>query len=77
MAMKTVSILGMVFLPATFVSAIFGSNFFNYQPGSSQADGFQMSDQFWIFWAVSVPLTALTFGLWHWWAGQAARGGIR
>lgn len=29
-----------------------------------------MADQFWMYWAVTIPLTMLTlgvWGVWHWW----------
>lgn len=63
-AMKTVAFLTLTFLPATFVSAIFGMSFFNYD---SESDKLLLSTQFWVYWAVVIPLTLATFALWHFW----------
>jgi hypothetical protein len=61
--MKTISILTLVFLPATFISALFSMSFFNFDSDY----GWQMSDRFWIYWDVAIPVTALTVGSWYFW----------
>jgi Mg2+ and Co2+ transporter CorA len=53
-AMRTVAFVTLSALPATFVSSIFSMSFFNFDPGANS--GF-ISDKFWIFWAITVPLT--------------------
>lgn len=63
-AMKTIAFLTLVFLPATFVSAIFSMSFFNFDADSGI---WRVSEKFWIYWAVAVPLTVLTAVLWHSW----------
>lgn len=63
-AMKTVAFLTLTFLPATFVSAILGMSFFNYDADS---DKLSVSSQFWVYWAVVIPLTLATFILWNFW----------
>ncbi|KAL4946525.1 hypothetical protein BDV06DRAFT_86911 [Aspergillus oleicola] len=65
--MTTVAVVSMVYLPGTFVSGLFGTNFFSFQadPGNT----WLTADEFWIYWAVTVPLTLATVGiwaLWHW-----------
>ncbi|KAL4778538.1 hypothetical protein BJX76DRAFT_362627 [Aspergillus varians] len=65
--MKTVAVVSMVYLPGTFVSGLFGTNFFSFQaePGNT----WLTADEFWLYWAVTIPLTLLTLGiwaLWHW-----------
>ncbi|KAL4964034.1 uncharacterized protein BDV14DRAFT_201288 [Aspergillus stella-maris] len=65
--MTTVAVVSMVYLPGTFVSGLFGTNFFSFQadPGNT----WLTADEFWIYWAVTVPLTLATMGvwaLWHW-----------
>ncbi|EFQ31735.1 hypothetical protein CGRA01v4_04759 [Colletotrichum graminicola] len=60
-AMKTIAFLTLLFLPATFVSAVFSTSFFNFD---SESGSWQVSDQFWIYWAVAVPITAVTAVLW-------------
>ncbi|KAK3073439.1 hypothetical protein LTR53_005017 [Teratosphaeriaceae sp. CCFEE 6253] len=60
--MKGVSVLGMVFLPGTFVSAVFSMSFFDFAgPGPA------VSGHFWLYWAIAVPLTVLTLVSWHLW----------
>ncbi|EGU76927.1 hypothetical protein IWW34DRAFT_675121, partial [Fusarium oxysporum f. sp. albedinis] len=51
-AMTTISVMTMVFLPATFASAILSTSFFDYNE-----NGWTVSDKFWIFWVVTIPLT--------------------
>lgn len=84
--MTTVAFVSMVYLPGTFVSVsvpitcgyllstdgvtqgLFGTNFFSFQadPGNT----WLTADEFWMYWAVTIPLTLLTlgvWGVWHWW----------
>ncbi|KAB8078759.1 hypothetical protein BDV29DRAFT_129443 [Aspergillus leporis] len=66
---KTLSFVGMIYLPGTFVSGIFGTNFFDFQSGETES--WEMSREFWLYWAVTIPLTLATFAvwaLWHYWA---------
>lgn len=63
--MKTVAMMTLVFLPATFVSALFSTSFFTYDITS----GWHMSSYFWVYWVTAIPLTLLTVGLWHVWFG--------
>ncbi|KAL4739569.1 hypothetical protein BDV11DRAFT_187432 [Aspergillus similis] len=65
--MKTVAVVSMVYLPGTFVSGLFGTNFFSFQadPGNT----WLMADEFWLYWAVTLPLTLATmviWAIWHW-----------
>jgi hypothetical protein len=39
-------------------------NFFTFQ--TSDSHGFQISGQFWIFIAITLPLTFVTVGYWWW-----------
>jgi Mg2+ and Co2+ transporter CorA len=63
-AMKTISFLTLTFLPATFVSTIFSMSFFNYSPDSGS---WTVSDKFWIYWAVAIPLTIVASVVWYYW----------
>lgn len=68
-AMKTISILGLVFLPGTFISAIFSMSFFNFSPATQdQPAQWDVSGKFWLYWVVAVPVTLATVGVW--WAWQ-------
>ncbi|EXJ67733.1 uncharacterized protein A1O5_09079 [Cladophialophora psammophila CBS 110553] len=59
---KTMSFLQMVFLPATFVAAIVSMNFFDLTTSPPRVSGY-----IWIFWVVSLGLTALVLGLYFFW----------
>ncbi|KAK1463515.1 hypothetical protein CMEL01_13584 [Colletotrichum melonis] len=76
-AMKTMAVVTMIFLPPTFVATIFSMSFFNWQASSSSGDdgGAEptVAPQFWIYWAVSLPLTiAIVIGWRVWWHFQKA-----
>ncbi|TGO42759.1 hypothetical protein BHYA_0005g00240 [Botrytis hyacinthi] len=53
-AMKTIAILGIVFLPGTFVA-----NASNLSAA--------VSSSFWIYWVITVPVTLIILGLWYLW----------
>ena len=55
-AMKTIAALTMVFLPATFMSSVFGM-------GSLATRSWEL------YVAISLPLTAFVLGIWWFWAG--------
>ncbi|KAK2761198.1 hypothetical protein FQN54_001719 [Arachnomyces sp. PD_36] len=72
-AMKTIAILTMLFLPGTFVSAFLGMNFFDGENGHFRSDG-----KWWIFLAVTIPLTIIVVGSWFawvFWKRRRAEGG--
>ncbi|KAK1843260.1 hypothetical protein CCHR01_14121 [Colletotrichum chrysophilum] len=60
-AMKTVAFLTLLFLPATFVSAVFSTTFFEFDSGSGE---WLMSDKFWVYWVVAIPVTIVTALMW-------------
>ncbi|KAK2756213.1 hypothetical protein FQN54_005621 [Arachnomyces sp. PD_36] len=65
--MKTMAAVGLVFLPGTFVSSFFGMNFFDFDP---EGQRWFVSDRFWLYWAITCPLTILTimiWAAWHYW----------
>ncbi|KAI4185217.1 MAG: hypothetical protein LQ346_005946 [Caloplaca aetnensis] len=64
-AMKTIAALTMVFLPATFVATLFGMVFFTAE--SDSPSGFRVNSLWWIYVAVTIPLTMLTVGAWLGW----------
>ncbi|KAK7177378.1 hypothetical protein PSPO01_16575 [Paraphaeosphaeria sporulosa] len=67
-AMKSIAVLTIFFLPATFFAALFAMPFFDFSapPGHSVA-----KDRFWIYWAFTAPVTLIlltvyiTFTKWH------------
>lgn len=52
--MKTVAVLTMAFLPATFLAALF----------SIPSLGWDQPDKFSVYWACTIPTTIFIFGLW-------------
>lgn len=64
-AMKTISILTLIFLPGTFVSAIFSTEVFDFN-GSDVGYG-KIAKAGWIYLLCSLMLTLLTVGIWAGW----------
>ncbi|KAJ4387558.1 hypothetical protein N0V93_008153 [Gnomoniopsis smithogilvyi] len=60
-AMKTLALVTAVFLPATFIATLFSLDMFDWQASSDSA---VVSQNFWIFWAVSIPLSIFILGVW-------------
>lgn len=56
-AMKTLSILTILFLPGAFVATLFGTNMFKFRPGQ----------EVWIYFVVVVPVTFLLMTGWVLW----------
>ncbi|KAF4626992.1 hypothetical protein G7Y89_g11165 [Cudoniella acicularis] len=62
-AMKTISLLGAIFLPGAYLASVFSMTFFNFQGDGSPS----VSKQFWIYWAVTIPITTIiVIGWWLW-----------
>ncbi|KAF9892111.1 hypothetical protein FE257_002517 [Aspergillus nanangensis] len=60
---KVVTLVTLIYLPASFVSTVLGMNLFDFNgPNDS---GFTISNKFWIFVVIAVPLTLLTVGSWY------------
>ncbi|KAH9208892.1 hypothetical protein DL95DRAFT_414357 [Leptodontidium sp. 2 PMI_412] len=63
-SMITIATMTMLFLPGTFVSAIFSMVFFTFNGTNSTIN---VSPWVWLYIAVTVPLTVLVFGLYLYW----------
>ncbi|TVY34884.1 hypothetical protein LOCC1_G008053 [Lachnellula occidentalis] len=64
-AMKTISILGL---------ALFSTSFFNFSPATSTTpQRWDVSERFWVYWVVAVPLTLGTVASWVAWQRVYAR----
>jgi hypothetical protein len=61
-AMKTISLLGAIFFPGAYLASVFSMTFFNFQEGAST-----VSNQFWIYWAVTLPVTGIIVAIWYLW----------
>jgi Mg2+ and Co2+ transporter CorA len=81
--MKAITILTMVFLPATFVCSLFSMGFFDFTAATTDEDDsnlgpphhrtMRVAGQFWIYFAVAVPLTILVLGMCAAWLQWSAR----
>lgn len=67
-AMKTISLLGAVFLPGAYLASVFSMTFFNFQN-----EGPKVSNQFWIYWVVTIPVTVVIVGVWYIWEKKRER----
>lgn len=56
------AILTTIFLPGTFIAALFSTSMFDFDH-----DSVQVSRLFWIYWAVTVPLTVIVVVTWQFW----------
>lgn len=61
-AVRIISVVTLLFLPATFVSTLFSMSFFSFQPPYDHKWG--VSPKIWIYFAVTVPLTVATVVVW-------------
>ncbi|KAM0436898.1 hypothetical protein ACHAPT_002611 [Fusarium lateritium] len=59
-AMKTLSLMGALFLPGTYLASVFSMTFFNFETDADPV----VSIQLWVYFAIAVPVTALIVGCW-------------
>ncbi|KAH0269377.1 hypothetical protein KCU91_g8768, partial [Aureobasidium melanogenum] len=71
-AMKTIAVVTLTFLPATFVTALLGMNFFTVD---SNVPGGRLTStkDVWIFFVIAVPLTTIVLCFWYWWQRREAQ----
>ncbi|KAF2460461.1 hypothetical protein BDY21DRAFT_335495 [Lineolata rhizophorae] len=70
-AMKTISMMTLVFLPATFVSSVFSTTVFDFQNWGT--DDRVASSAWWVYFLVCVLLTVITFSIWYVWTTHYIR----
>lgn len=63
-SMRMLTILTTIFLPGAFEASLFSMNMFNWF--ASDGDSV-ISERFWVYWTVTIPLTLITVGLWLGW----------
>ena len=84
-AMRTIAVMSITFLPGTFVAvsvdiehppkkntdltrqSFFSMSMFNWQASGTEP---VLSSRFWIYWAVTLPLTLLVLSVWLSWLHQ-------
>ncbi|KAF4457546.1 hypothetical protein F53441_596 [Fusarium austroafricanum] len=59
-AMKTLSLMGALFLPGTYLASVFSMTFFNFGKDADPV----ISVELWVYFAITVPVTALIVGAW-------------
>ncbi|KAK6541116.1 hypothetical protein TWF694_008489 [Orbilia ellipsospora] len=62
--MRTIAIITLVFLPGTFVAAIFSMSMFDWESDGSVV----VSKHLWIYFAITIPLTVMTMIIWIIWS---------
>ena len=66
-SMKSIAAVTMIFLPGTFTASLFATPFFN------ATSVFTSVHAFWIYWALTIPLTLLTIVAWLLWVKYTER----
>ncbi|KLU89466.1 hypothetical protein MAPG_08437 [Magnaporthiopsis poae ATCC 64411] len=69
--MKTLSLFGAIFLPATLVSSIFSTTFFDFQ--ATERSQPVVAASVWVYFAISVPLTLVVVLSWMLWDRRRTR----
>ncbi|EPS41010.1 hypothetical protein H072_5130 [Dactylellina haptotyla CBS 200.50] len=67
--MRTIAIITLVFLPGTFVAAVFSMSMFNWESDGSIV----VSRHIWMYFAIAVPLTLTVMFLWIIWTIRSER----
>lgn len=67
--MKTLAIVTMLFLPGSFISALFSTSMFDWDSvdPSSGSIAVRTMPQFGLYWAITIPLTVVTFLFYFFW----------
>ncbi|KAK5326535.1 hypothetical protein LTR93_003397 [Exophiala xenobiotica] len=66
-AVKVLTILTLIYLPVTVVSNFFSTSFVNSTTSANGFGNITVTDDWWILFAASVPLTLLTIYIWLVW----------
>ena len=61
-AMKTIAVMTIAFLPGTAVSSLFSTELFHFDGETNKR---MLSSHFWVYWAVSIPLTITVLVIWR------------
>ncbi|KAM0343158.1 hypothetical protein ACHAPU_008907 [Fusarium lateritium] len=67
-SMKTLAFVTMFFLPGSFISALFSTDLFDWDSTEGKGIGIEPTPQFRLYWAITIPLTLVTFILYFMWA---------
>ncbi len=75
-SVRIISILGGVFIPFSAVCSVFGTQFFtsvtgNASPFGEETPYMDLNPQFWILWAIALPITLGILTSWFAWENWA------
>ncbi|KAL2114143.1 hypothetical protein VUR80DRAFT_449 [Thermomyces stellatus] len=59
-AMKTLTLLGAIFLPGTYLASVFSMTFFDFAADAERV----ISPDLWVYFAMTIPLTGVIVGSW-------------
>ncbi|KAM3507154.1 hypothetical protein MY10362_001954 [Beauveria mimosiformis] len=71
--MRMIAYLTLAFLPATFVSAIFSTSFFNFNPEHQK---YSVSKMFWVYWVFAALVTVGMFYMFRRWGPSQTRTAV-
>lgn len=63
--MKTLAAVTVLFLPGSTIASLFSMSMFNW--GAEDSSNI-LSGRFWVYWAISIPLTVTTIVSWLAWS---------
>ncbi|KAI3319259.1 hypothetical protein HD806DRAFT_509510 [Xylariaceae sp. AK1471] len=66
--MKSIALLTMIFIPATFVATLFSMGIFEWKGANGEI--LSVSPYIWLYVVLTVVITSLTLGIWYVWATQ-------
>ncbi|KAI1084613.1 hypothetical protein F5B20DRAFT_568012 [Whalleya microplaca] len=64
-AMKVLSLLGAIFLPGAYLASIMSTTFFDFHDAPDLSSA--VSPTFWLYWAVTIPVTVVVVAFWYGW----------
>ncbi|RDW73553.1 hypothetical protein BP6252_07460 [Coleophoma cylindrospora] len=78
-SMTAIAFLGIVFLPAMLVASMFSMSMFDFSSPSNPSQSSTststttsvVNSNFWMYWAVTIPLTLMILLVWKLWMGRA------
>jgi len=59
---RVMTLVTLIYLPASFISTFFGMDFFSFNNATSQI---QIAKDFWVYVAATAPLTIMTIAYWQ------------
>ncbi|KAH8712192.1 hypothetical protein GQ44DRAFT_811700 [Phaeosphaeriaceae sp. PMI808] len=68
-SMKTIAVTTLIFMPLGTVAGIFGTQFMKLE--AEAGDHITVSKDFWLLWAIALPLTIIVTVLWRVWYADA------